>query len=70
MASDRKQYNVRMSEETAAKVDRLHPIVAQAVGVELSNAQFFALAIGALEEKYATQAAAEPAKRGGKSSAK
>ncbi len=52
MPSDRRQFNVRMTEETAAKVDRLVPVVAGAVGIELTQAQFFALAVAALEEKY------------------
>jgi hypothetical protein len=50
--SERKQFNVRMSQETAARVERLIPLVNAAVGVELSQAQFFELAIRALAEKH------------------
>lgn len=52
MPSSRKQFSVRMTDETAARVDRLMPIVARAVGVELAQSQFFALAVAALEEKH------------------
>ncbi len=58
MPSKREQFNVRMSDETAAKVERLHPVVNAALGVELSQAQFFALAVAALEEKYQAAGAA------------
>lgn len=52
MPSERKQFNVRMTDETAAKIERLRPLVSRVLGVALSQAQFFALAVAALEEKY------------------
>jgi hypothetical protein len=59
MGSERRQFNVRMNDETAAKVDRLIPLVSTQLKIEISQAQFFALAVAALEEKYA-----EPKDRG------
>lgn len=52
MPSDRRQFNVRMNDDTAARVDRLLPVVARAVGLELTQAQFLALAVAALEAKH------------------
>ena len=40
MPSKRQQFNVRMNDETAAKVERLLPIVSGKLGVELSQSQF------------------------------
>lgn len=57
MPSDRRQFNVRMSEETAARLDALLPRVARALGVELSQAQFLALAVQALEAQHPDQPA-------------
>lgn len=52
MPSERRQFNVRMNEETAAEVDRLLPVVSAALKIELTQAQFLALAVAALSEKY------------------
>lgn len=60
MPSDRRQFNVRMSDQTAALVDRLMPVVSRAVGVELAQSQFFALAVAALAERYGVTLDAEP----------
>ena len=55
MPSERRQFSVRMSDDTAEKVDRLLPAVSRIMRVELSQAQFFALAVAALEEKHAAE---------------
>jgi len=60
MPSERPQFNVRMNGETAARVEKLLPLMARLMGIELTQAQFFALAVQALEEKYARQAVKPP----------
>lgn len=67
MPSDRQQFNVRMTEETAAKVEQLLPAVSKALGVDLSQAQFFALAVMALERQHSATIEAAAKLRGEKS---
>jgi hypothetical protein len=59
--SDRRQLNVRLDDESAARFDRLAAATAAAVGVELSQAQVIALALRALEEKYPPPVSPPPA---------
>lgn len=59
----RKQLNVRMDDETAARLDRLVPVVSAAVGLSLSQSDVIRLALLALEEKHAPK---DEAKKGGR----
>lgn len=61
MASSRVQFNVRMTDDTAARMQRLHAAVSRAVGVPITQAQLFALAVAALEDKHRAHLDAPPA---------
>ncbi len=52
----RKQLNVRMDDDTEARLERLVPVASAAVGLSLSQSDVIRLALIALEEKYAAEA--------------
>ena len=52
MASDRKQINVRASEDTRKLMERLLPVVSAALGVEINQSDLVRLGLVELEKKY------------------
>jgi hypothetical protein len=54
MPSERPQFNVRLSEDGAARFKRLEKKAPGAVGAPLTKAQIIEMALTALEEKLAT----------------
>jgi hypothetical protein len=53
MPSKRRQLNVRIDDEAAARFDRLIELMPRVLGFEVSHPQVVALALKALEEKHA-----------------
>jgi hypothetical protein len=56
MPSDRRQWNVRVSEETGQLADRLMVEVSKRVGVELHQSQLLALALQSLAREHGVPA--------------
>src|SRR5262249_15903930 len=52
MPSQRKQFNVRADDETEARVQRLLPLVKQALGIDVSISDLFRLGMIELERKH------------------
>jgi hypothetical protein len=50
--SDRKQLNIRMDEETEARVARLLVSASEAIGLRVSQSDLFRLGMIELEKKY------------------
>lgn len=50
MASERRQLNVRLDPESSERFDRLYAEVQKAMGTELSQAQFIAIALKTMEQ--------------------
>ena len=53
MASDRKQLNIRLDEETEQLLGELRPLAEQATGLKVSQADVIRLALRALAREYA-----------------
>jgi Arc/MetJ-type ribon-helix-helix transcriptional regulator len=63
MATKNKQLNVRMDEETEARLERLVKTGSAVVGLALSQSDVIRLALQALEEKYTAAEAKKAAKK-------
>jgi hypothetical protein len=67
MASDRKQINVRVNDDTRALIEQLVPAVSAAIGLEVTFSDLFRLGLLELKGKYLS--AAKPAARAKKPAA-
>ena len=63
MATKNKQLNVRIDDETAARLERLVTVGSEATRLSLSQADVIRLALIALEEKYAAEAKGKKASK-------
>jgi hypothetical protein len=52
MAQERKQFNMRLDDETAARIERLRVAEVQRLGMPVNNADLFRLALAALEREH------------------
>lgn len=64
MGSDRKQFNIRISEDIEAQMERVRSAVSERIGMPVNNSDLFRMALFALEEKYAATGRPHKSRKG------